>query len=244
MKDVVAFTTIRQGNPSVVVEKVRASIFLDTAKSLFTLGIPCVAIFSDCEESYLARLRRLGIITVPQSESGMGKIRREALRVAMNCFPSAFYYFWIEPEKPDMPRFLEGMINLVKTKRATLGLFNRINMSSYPEEQACYYLFCRAVASKLVGFDLDYAFGPMVISRENTSHFLQYSGEYGDRWEAILIPRLRAIRQKACIAILHVNFKNDPRMTTVESGNPSLIMKRVEQFNNVIPSLLTEWQKQ
>lgn len=243
MKNVVAFTTIRQGSPSVVVERIRAEVFLDTARELSTLGIPCVAIFTDCDVSYLTRLWRLGVITIPQSQSGMGKVRREALRAVMDKFPSASYYFWLEPEKPDIPRFLETMISLIQAQDAALGLFNRINMGSYPEEQAHYYLFCRAVASRLVGFDLDYAFGPMVISREGTSHFLQYAGEYGDKWEAILIPRLRVIRQNAHIAILPVDFKNDSRMTEVESGNPSLIMKRVEQFNNVIPSLLTEWQR-
>ena len=243
MKDVVAFTTIRQGSPSVLVEKVRSEIFLDTAKALSVLEVPFVAVSTECDESYLAQLHHLGIVTVPQSGMGIGKIRREALRAAMDKFPLASHYFWLEPEKPDMPRFLETMVHLMRAEDATLGLFNRIGMGSYPEEQAYYYLFCRAVASKLVGFDLDYAFGPMVVSRESASYFLQYAGEYGDKWEAILIPRLRAIRQNARIAILPVNFKNDPRMTETESGNPSLIMKRVEQFNNVIPSLLTEWQR-
>jgi hypothetical protein len=243
MKDVVAFTTIRQGSPSVLVEKIRSEIFLDTAKALSVLDVPFVAVSTECDESYLAQLRHLGIITVPQSESGMGKIRRKALQVAMDKFPSASHCFWLESEKPDMPRFLETMIRLMRTEDAPLGLFNRISMDSYPEEQAHYYLFCRAVASKLVSFDLDYAFGPMVVSREGASYFLRYGGEYGDKWEAILIPRLRAIRQKVRIAILPVDFKNDSRMTAVESGNPSLIMKRVEQFNNVIPSLLTEWQR-
>jgi hypothetical protein len=243
MKDVVAFTTIRQGNPSVVIESIRAEVFLDTVRELSILGIPCVAVFADCTPSYLAQLQRLGIVAIPQFEKEMGKVRREALQAAMDKFPSASHYFWLEPEKPNMPRFLEGMINLMQKKDAMLGLFNRTDMKSYPEEQVHYYLFCRAVASRLIGFDLDYAFGPMVVTKGGASHFLRYVGEYGDKWEAILIPRLRIIRQRFRIAILPVDFKNDPRMTDVESGKPSLILKRIEQFNNVIPSLLTEWQR-
>jgi hypothetical protein len=33
-------------------------------------------------------------------------------------------------------------------------------------------------------------------------------------------------------------------MTHIETGNPQMILKRLEQFQNVIPSLLTEWQQQ
>ncbi|MEA2006700.1 MAG: hypothetical protein U9O20_00865 [Patescibacteria group bacterium] len=39
-----------------------------------------------------------------------------------------------------------------------------------------------------------------------------------------------------------VNFQDDERMTCVGSGNVTIILKRLEQFNNVIPFLIAEWQ--
>src|SRR5262249_23040060 len=113
----------------------------------------------------------------------------------------------------------------------------------YPAEQAYYYLFCRVAATKLVGFDLDYAFGPMMMSKPAIQYFLGYQGDYGDKWDSILIPRLRVIKRGETISLLPIDFKNDPRMTAVESGNPTLILKRLEQFNNVIPSLIREWER-
>ncbi len=241
MRDVVAITTIRQGDPSNNVERVRAEVFLDTAQALATLDIPCLAIFVDCEEEYLARLKTLDITPVRQSTSGMGNIRREALREGLRRFPTAPFYVWLEPEKPKLPVFVEDVIRLMQMTEANLGLFNRTSMDSYPDEQAHYYMFCRSVASALLGFDIDYAFGPMVLTRQAVQRFLDYSGEYGDKWESILIPRLRLLKEGDQIVQLSVDFRNDPRMTAVESGNPLMILKRIEQFNNVVPSLIAEW---
>jgi hypothetical protein len=80
----------------------------------------------------------------------------------------------------------------------------------------------------------------MIVSREGLKHFLDYDGQYGDLWESILIPRLRIIRNGLGFSILPVNFKNDPRMTLSESGNLKFVLKRLNQFNNVITSLVKE----
>ncbi len=46
MREVVAFTTIRQGTILNEIERVRSEIFFETSKALYDLGIPCVAISS------------------------------------------------------------------------------------------------------------------------------------------------------------------------------------------------------
>jgi hypothetical protein len=240
---VVCVTTFRQGSTDNVVERVRSEVFLDTAKNMQKIGLPLVASFTETEGRFRSSLERAGVILVEQQATGMGNIRREAMANAYSLFPNATYYCWLEPEKPDMVRFIPSMIRIMLQEQSVLGLFNRSEMRSYPAEQAYYYLFCRVVATKLVGFDLDYAFGPMVISRATVRYFLEYQGEYGDKWDAILIPRLRIIKQGAGLSLLPVDFRNDPRMTAVESGNPILILKRLEQFNNVIPSLIRELER-
>jgi len=74
-------------------------------------------------------------------------------------------------------------------------------------------------------------------------YFLEYSGgKYGDKWDSILVPRLRIIKDEIKFSILPISFQNDKRMTCVESGNAAIILKRLDQFNNVIPSLVAEWQ--
>jgi len=79
------------------------------------------------------------------------------------------------------------------------------------------------------------------MSKRAIQYVLDYSGEYGDKWEAILIPRLRIIKEGLGISIVPIDFENDSRMTAIESGNPTMVLKRLGQLNNIIPSLIKEW---
>lgn len=244
MQDVVVFTTIRQGSIKNEIEKSRSEVFIDTAKKLAALHIPCVAISLDCEKTFLDKIENLGVITVNQQSTGnIGSIRREALKIASQMFPNTFSYFWLEPEKPNVVRFIKPLVNLVQHDKSVLGLLNRSNMRTYPPEQASFYMFCRSLASELIGIDIDYSFGPMLITKAGIKYFLEYKGEYGDKWDSILIPRLRIIQDERVVSILEVDFKNDHRMTSMEYGNISMIKKRLDQLNNVVPSLISEWEK-
>jgi len=236
--NIICATTFRQGNQFNCIERVRAEVFLDTVRELSNLDL---LLHVDTDDLYLKNLQKYGVITVKQKSIGMGNIRREAIREASLHFPNSNYLCWLEPEKPNIAKFILPMVHKMKMDKTSLGIFNRNNMSSYPPEQSHNYQFCRAVATQFIGFDIDYAFGPMVVPRSSSSYFLEYQGEYGDKWDSILVPRLRIIKNGLCISTLPINFQNDNRMTCVESGNPTIILKRLEQFNNVIPSLVKEW---
>lgn len=240
---IICVTTFRQGNPENMVEKIRSEVFLDTALRISDAGLSLVVIHIETSDSVLMMLQKLGVVLIEQQTKGMGNIRREALSESRIHFPNAQYFCWLEPEKPDLVRFIVTMADQMKKTHSDFGIFNRIDMTSYPAEQAHYYLFCRAVATQLVGFDFDYAFGPMMMTPATISCFLEYSGyRYGDKWDSILVPRLRIIKGGIKFSVLPVNFQNDKRMTRVESGNVTMALKRLEQFNNVVPSLIAEWQ--
>lgn len=242
-KEIVCVTTFRQGDPRNPIEKIRTEVFLDTTRELANASLSLVTVYIETQKDVLDKLRELGLTLCLQQSNGMGNIRREAISSTLNTFPDAKYLCWLEPEKPDMVRFIKPMYSKMKQEQTVLGMFNRSAMFSYPPEQAYYYLFCRAVATQLIGYDLDYAFGPMMIASPAALCFLEYRGEYGDKWDSILIPRLRVINNGAGISVLPVDFQNDQRMTQAESGNLAIILKRLEQFNNVIPSLISEWQR-
>lgn len=241
-RKLVVVTTIRQGSDENPIEKIRAEVFLDTAIACADLNIKLVAVFKDCSNSYLKKLEDLGVTLFKQKSYGMGAVRREALMLGIKAFNDDCYYLWLEPEKPNFPLLAKNIIPELNRTGAEFCFFNRKSMDSYPPEQAYYYLFCRAVATHLIGYDLDYAFGPMIVTKVSAPFFLNYSGEYGDLWDSILIPRLRIIRNGLSYAVKTVDFNNDPRMTAIESGNLKMILKRVEQLQNVIPSLIAEWQ--
>lgn len=240
-KEIVCVTTFRQGNLENAIERIRSEVFLDTMHRISDAGLSFVV---ETQESVLKTLKRLGAITMEQQTFGMGNIRREALAGSRSHFPNARYFCWLEPEKPDLVRFIVPMAYQMEQDQSDFGIFNRTDMASYPPEQSHYYLFCRAVATQFTGFDIDYAFGPMMMTPVTISYFLEYSGDkYGDKWDSILIPRLHIIKDGIKFSVLPISFQNDKRMTCVESGNAAIILKRLEQFNNVIPSLITEWQR-
>jgi hypothetical protein len=239
----IAVTTIQYGVRPDANQMVRSGIFLDTAERLRALNIPCLATAGPCPKGYIRKVQVRGVVISRQKIPGMGNARREALLTGSERFPSATHYLWLEPEKPDMPEHAICLWHQMQAENTALGLFNRKSMASYPSEQAHYYLFCRVVASSLLGFDLDYAFGPMILTRASLPYFLNYRGEYGDLWDSILIPRLRTMNAGLGFSIQETDFKNDLRMKNVESGNPRFILKRIDQFNNVVRSLVAEWQK-
>ena len=243
LKEIICVTTFRQGDSENEVEKIRSEVFLDTASKILDAGLSLMVVYIETQESVLKTFQQLGTTLVEQQTLGMGNIRREALSASCSRFPNARYFCWLEPEKPDLVRFIIPMADQMEKDQSYFGIFNRIGMESYPPEQAYYYLFCRAVATQFVGFDVDYAFGPMMMTPRTISYFLEYSGvEYGDKWDSILIPRLRIVKDGIKFSVLPIDFQNDERMTRVESGNAAIILKRLEQFNNVVPSLVAEWQ--
>ncbi|MFZ2682042.1 MAG: hypothetical protein WAZ14_03050 [Patescibacteria group bacterium] len=240
--DILAFTTIRQGSPTNLIEMTRAMVALDTMKQLQAENIACLVVYKDCDDVYLRQLQAFGATLVPEIDSGMGAARRQALREVISYGGPETHLLWLEPEKPGMARYATSLHQCMVRGRAKLGLFNRtaFSMLSYPAEQSHYYQFCRAVASALTGFDVDYAFGPMMLHLDATESFLAYTGQYGDLWDSILVPRIPFLKRHEAVT-LDVDFENDPRMTQIESGNTTLIMKRLRQFNNVIPSLIEAW---
>lgn len=243
MTRLIAVTTLRQGDAKDHIEAVRAEVFIDTALALRKERIPLVAIYTHCTDTYLRTMRSIGVVTVEQKTTGMGRIRRSAIKAGLSTFPRATHCLWLEPEKPDIVRFARPLVDKMVREAAVLGLFNRVLMTSYPQEQACGYLFCRAVASAFLHQDVDYAFGPFIATREGSSNLLSYHGEYGDRWECFFIPRLRTLMSDSRVSFLRIDFVNDPRMTKAESGDSTMILKRLEQLNNIVPSLVAEYKK-
>lgn len=243
--NLVAVTTIQYGIRTTGAARVRAEVFLDTASELHKLAIPCVAIVRECSPAYLRKVRRKGVIIIPQEGQGMAESRKEAIKAGVNQFPRANHYLWLEPEKPDLPRCALLLSRRMTTERAALGLFNRTlkSMSTYPTEQRLLYDFCRTIASRILGCDIDYAFGPMILTRDTLPFFLGYDGEYGNRWNSILIPRLRVIHSCLKVVFLPVLFRNDQRIYNAENGDIKFLLKRFDQFNEIIPALISEWRR-
>lgn len=90
---------------------------------------------------------------------------------------------------------------------------------------------------------MDLWFGPRTWHRDLSNYFLNYNGEYGDKWECIYIPIINALMDKKRILGIEVNYINPPEQTAIEEHNLSYYQKRLEQLENLTKSITAHWEK-
>src|SRR3989339_1274937 len=120
-REIVCVTTFRQGNLKNAIERTRSEVFLDTMHRISDVGLSLVVVHIEIQESALRTLKRLGAILIGQQTFGMGNIRREALLGSCLRFPDARYFCWLEPEKPDLVRFIVPMAYQMKQDQSDFG---------------------------------------------------------------------------------------------------------------------------
>ena len=116
-------------------------------------------------------------------------------------------------------------------------------LSSSPPEQELAERLGNLAFEYLTGKNLDMWFGVRAMNGRVLSHFLAYRGEYGDRWDSIFIPVLRAIRDGLVIASVPVNYVHPTEQTREEVGDIIMLKKRIDQLMNLVPSLEAECRK-
>jgi hypothetical protein len=177
------------------------------------------------------------------SDTTMGADRRRILKLAADSLPDDGIVFWTEPEKDtliqDIPLLvrpiLEHRIDLVIPARSRAG------WDTYPPEQVDIERFGNRAFQAFTGVEADIWFGPFAANKRALQHFLDYTGEYGDKWDSIHIPRVSIFATGlAVMSIFSPNFRYPAEQCKEEEGNPTLILKRLNQMNNLIPALYKE----
>ena len=240
---VVVVTTTKQGHSQDIVSKIRAKLALKTALAAKKASLTMLSVDGSSTAEYVEQLRRLDVQVVPEINGSMGSIRRQAIRAGFEIGSRVKYVVWIEPEKVNMVQFITNAAQIMARDHTLFALFNRRSLRSYPPEQALYYRFARLAYGYLQREDIDYGFGPMILTERSSEYFLQYAGEYGDMWDSILVARLRIIRAGIPYSIIEVRYRNHPLQTRVERGNVAILVKRVDQLHNVVHSLVREHRK-
>ncbi len=172
-----------------------------------------------------------------------GVSRREALSRALEFAtdPSDFL-IWTEPEKHPLIWDLHLALDTVEGQETQMVMFNRTSLESYPPEQAHAYAIVRLAARYLVGYDLDFMFGPVAFRREISHYWSDYDGAHGDKWDCIHIPKLRALRAGVAYRVFSTSYVHPPEQTASEIGNVELLMKRIEQASVVVRAMAKEYE--
>lgn len=220
-------------------EKVRGELAVKAAAEAKTLGIPVIAVDGGSDAYFKRALKDEGVALHQQEGKTLGAARREAIRHAVNAGYQAIAYTEIEKIKiiPEIPKFsnyiLEGVTGMVVPARQ--------DMSSYPESQRLSETLGNQFWAKLTGLKLDVWFGPRVFSPAVAEYFLSYQGEYGDNWDSLFIPVLRAMAAGELIASVPSNYVHAQSQREVEEGTFEYLKKRLTQLSSLTAAIEIEW---
>ncbi|HLC88865.1 MAG TPA: hypothetical protein VJG49_02400 [Candidatus Nanoarchaeia archaeon] len=236
-----AIITTTWYNPDSEVEVVRSRLALDMLRAAADLGYGVVVVDSGSSQEFVREIERYGVTVISEKHRTIGYGRRLALSEALKTDRRVIA--WTEPEK------VTYLPDLVKTVAPILGDYadlvipKRRSLDSYPLFQQHLEIFGNLFWRELTGTDLDMWFGPRTWHRDISHYFLDYDGEYGDKWDCIYIPVLDAVIDQKRVLGVEVDYVNPAEQTAVEEHNLGYYKKRLEQLDNLTKSLAAHWEK-
>ncbi len=221
----------------------RARLAVQTMEEARRYGYRIVVVDGGSDEKFRRDMRSRGAVLLDETERGMGPSRRQALRAARNLIGSEGIIAWLEPEKWPLVSELWKVLGPVRLGYADFVQPSRQSLNSYPPyqqeaERRGNFAFLQAT-----GLDLDVWFGPRIIGPRALPFWLDYQGEYGDKWESVMIPILRAAAAGLRILGEEVHYVHPPEQTAAEVGDEEMDRKRDEQLESIVAALRQEAAK-
>ena len=231
---VIATTTFYQSK-----SEVRARCALRLIDEATQKGYGVVVVDGGSPPKFCEAAGREGVSVYRASQSGMGASRRQAIALALR----AEVIVWTEPEKYPLVRDLDRVVAPIQEDRADLVIPQRWSLESYPPLQQLAEKFGNAFFNQLIGFNgMDPWFGPRAMNQDAARYFLDYPGTYGDKWDSIFVPLVRARAAGLRLASVEVDYIHPPEQTAEEEESTSMTYKRYMQLANLIPALRGEAQ--
>ena len=224
---------------------VRETLALKTANETARYKYPFIAIYGGHRNSFVEKMENAGVlIKIESGQCEMGASRRQAMKEASRVAGKNGVVVWMEPEKYTFVPHIVGLAEVIMRKEADLVIPMRSSLNSYPkEQQESETLMNRLFERVLKKQKADLSFGPRIMNRVALSLFLDYKGEYGDKWDSIIIPVLRAVKMGLSVQYTDVPYVHPREQTREEEGTMEMFVKRIEQFCNIAPSFYVEAKK-
>ncbi len=159
--------------------------------------------------------------------TGMGPGRRQALRLAAEAAGVGGVAFWMEPERYPLMPFIGQICQPIINGEADLVIVGRKSLASYPKAQQMCEVVGNFNFQLLTGKPWDVYFGPRAFRSDAVRVFLGYQGEYGDKWDSIFVPVMRAMKEGLRVVEVRVDFIYPPEQKELEDKDPTFMAKRI-----------------
>jgi len=221
--------------------RTRANLATITIKTAVDSGYRIIVVDGSPDDWFRKSIENCGAEIHLETQNGMGPSRREALQYAHDSKRPIIS--WMEPEKLDYVKEIWKTAKPILNGKAEMVIGNRGNLKDYPTSQQHTEHYGNTIWRELTGLDLDMWSGMRTWKRELSDFFLDYQGEYGDKWDSIFIPVMDAVFDGKKVVGVKVNYKHSIEQTTAEEGNALYSAKRLVQLDNLVPALQDRWAK-
>ncbi len=210
-------------------EDLRFQLALKTCQEARKAGYPLYIVDGSPDPNMRTLLLEAGATAVAGEEiRGMGASRRQCFQMGLDS--GAEVIVWLEPEKYPFVSLIGPCAEMIGEGEGKYDIIlpSRKSLQSYPRYQELSEL--RAIRN--IGIitrrpDLDWMFGPRVMSRKGTELLMSYTGQSGgDTWELLNIPLIWAFQSGIKVGSKLVDYIHPPEQTAAEEGDEIMDRKR------------------
>jgi hypothetical protein len=219
-------------------EHVRANLTLALFQEAVALGYSVICI-DDASHADFRKKIPSEVHVSPQRVRGIGNARRQCIAAGVESGAEIIVY--VDPEKSPFIAFLESCLAPLYAGTADFVVPARRSLTGYPLFQQYGEQFINAYWAELTGTSFDVSFGPRCFTRDLAYLFLEYDGAYGDKWDSIFIPVMRAVKEKVRMASVVTDFVYPASQRKIEAHDLYFYDKRLEQVNNLVSAFCSYW---
>ncbi|MEN9524563.1 MAG: hypothetical protein RL536_632 [Candidatus Parcubacteria bacterium] len=219
------------------VSDVRFGLALKTCQAAREAGYQIHIVDGSSNPEISSLLRQAGANVEAEKVKGMGASRRQCFKMGLDS--GADVIVWLEPEKGPFVPLIGPCVEMVG--ECDIVFPGRMDLVSYPR----YQQLSEHRAMWKIGWltsrpDIDWMFGPRVLSRKGAELLMSYDGSCGDTWHILVIPVLWALMNGVKVGSKLVNYIHPAEQTAAEEGDEEMDRKRDHQRKVLEEAVETE----
>ena len=179
---------------------------------------------------------RVVMITQKDKNQKKGGSIREGIQYVIDNFGEDTLICFQEPEKDNMIYHYENIIRKNKDRGTYVCNPRRMSIAweSYPKEQYFSENFMNMYFKKMTGLDIDWSFGPVMLTGNVAKYWLE---EDGKLWDAQIVPIYKAYLDNVNVIEEYVCFKYPEEQKELEEDNMEYIKKRKYQMDYMVEKM-------